>query len=57
MNVLNSAFYKRFWSLCGGKVTVACRQWLEEGNFPHVLIGDTNIILFPKFDQPKTMKY
>jgi len=37
-------------------VIVACRQWLEEGNFPHVLIGETNIILIPKFDQPNIMK-
>jgi hypothetical protein len=52
---LNPAFYKHFWLLCGREVIDACNKWLHESILPPSL-GDTNIVLIPKCDQPKSMK-
>jgi hypothetical protein len=52
---LNPAFYKRFWSLCGEEIVATCTKWLLDGSLPESL-GDTNIVLIPKCEQPKNMK-
>ncbi|MCI11738.1 CNGC5-like protein [Trifolium medium] len=52
---LNPTFYKRFWLLCGREVIDTCKKWLYEGILPTSL-GDTNIVLIPKCDHPKSMK-
>lgn len=52
---LNPAFYQRFWDLCGKDIYLAGCRWLTEGRFPTNL-NDTNIVLIPKCDDPKTMK-
>jgi hypothetical protein len=54
---LNHAFYKSFLSLCGkeDEVVVDCHWWLHEGNLP-TMLGDTNIVLIPKYNQPRTVR-
>ena len=52
---LNPTFYKRFWALCGGEVIKAWKQLLNLGYLPSAL-GETNIVLIPKCEHPRTMK-
>lgn len=52
---LNPSFYQRFWDLCGEEVYQAGCKWLQERSFPSQLT-ETNIVLIPKIDSPKSMK-
>jgi hypothetical protein len=52
---LNPAFFKRFWHLCGVEIFHAATNWLNNGVFPSQM-KNTNIVLIPKKDNPKSMK-
>ncbi|PNX74057.1 CNGC5-like protein, partial [Trifolium pratense] len=47
--------FTRGFGLCGGEIVKACNQWLDEGNIPNSL-GESNIVLIPKYEQPINMK-
>lgn len=55
-NGLNPAFYQRFWSLCGKDIYNGACDWLIQRMLPNSL-NDTNIVLIPKCDNPRSMKY
>lgn len=52
---LNPAFFRRFWSLCGSDIILACKQWFSEGSLP-CSIGETNTVLIPNCDSHVTMR-
>ncbi|KAJ8763443.1 hypothetical protein K2173_002326 [Erythroxylum novogranatense] len=48
---LNPAFFQKFWSIIGGDICQACREWLQLGALPPSL-ATTLIVLIPKCDNP-----
>ncbi|CAN0875652.1 Transposon TX1 uncharacterized 149 kDa protein [Linum grandiflorum] len=52
---LNPGFYQHFWLLLGEEVFQAGRRWLAHDVIP-IDIHETNVVLFPKVEDPKIMK-
>ena len=52
---LSSAFFKRFWHLCGVEIFQPGVSWLNSGSFPNQIMA-TNIVLIQKKDKLESMR-
>lgn len=51
-DIMNPAFYQRFWDIIGPDVVQECLQILSSGAIPQNL-NDASVVLIPKKKNPK----
>jgi hypothetical protein len=49
---LHAIFYRRFWRICGDKITTKVLQAMNTGVIPEGW-SDTTVVLIPKVDSPE----